>query len=97
MCPHSPLQSARYPQLVSSDPREPLKLYERLEKAGVSSMITKDEQLRSDALQHAYGVAKKLAREFGDEIEAVAEQLLGGGVTVGDVVVGMEGWDGGGE
>lgn len=100
------METAKYPQLISSEPREAKGLLRRLEeKAGLFGAeealrdvlrLTKEdgggEKEVEEMLQWAYAEADLLLRRNKETVDELAENLIGGASTIGDCVAVIEGW-----
>lgn len=82
-------EEMRFEQLVVSDPREGRGLWKRLNKIGLGCGDEREEKLCKFALTKA----RDIVRSEKASIDGVAERLIGGAATVGDLVSYLEGWE----
>ncbi|GAX26660.1 hypothetical protein FisN_2Hh404 [Fistulifera solaris] len=91
------MESAFYPQLIMSDPREAAGFLDRLEElpelANSPDLWWRNNpKEREDLLQWAYAEADLLLRTNRPQVTEMAQRLTGGAATVGDCVAVMENW-----
>lgn len=98
------MESSKYPQLITSDPREGSGLLERLREkldggeassddwGGLMLSGTDGEKEDDDMLRWAYAEADLLLRSNSQVCDELSERLASGAATVGDCVAVLEGW-----
>ncbi len=95
------MESGKYPQLISSDPREARVFLNRLkEKSGsihfakqaLEEILPGDDAQSDDYLKWALSEADSLLRNNKKVVDNLSEALAGGAATVGDCVAILEGW-----
>ena len=96
-------ESAQYPVLISSDPREASGFLERLEQVAVTNPgvaqalwwlddSTTSTQERNDLLQWAFLETDALLRDNKRVVQELAQRLEGGAATIADCVAVSEQW-----
>ena len=95
------MELSKYPQLMSSEPREARGFLERLANKAKSeqylqsaldgALPANDEQLEN-YLRWALAEADVLLRGNANAVDALSEALAGGAATVGDCVAVLEEW-----
>ena len=97
-------ESAQYPVLISSDPREAGSFLDRLQQVAATNgpvanalwwledNMEMDEEERNDLLQWAYTEADVLLRDNQRVVRELAERLEGGAATIGDCIALLEQW-----
>lgn len=100
------MEDMKYPQLISSDPREASELLSRMEKScqdqGMSDLFNEvlpesigdedQDTSRTLVLAWAYREARNLLNSNKKVVGELVERLVGGAATVGDCVAVLEGW-----
>lgn len=96
------MESMKYPQLVSSDPREGDGFLQRLKEAAsldeekdeilLSICDENDDQAFRDLIKWAYTEADVILRNNIQDVTKVSERLTGGAATIGDCVAAIENW-----
>ncbi|KAL7576728.1 hypothetical protein ACA910_005647 [Epithemia clementina (nom. ined.)] len=100
-------ESAQYPVLISSDPREAVGFLNRLEEYALNDpqvaqalwwineygdRMELNEQERADLLQWAFTEADVLLRSNRKVVQELAQRLEGGAATIGDCIALLERW-----
>ena len=97
-------ESAQYPVLISSDPREAVGLLDRLQDFAITdprvaqalwwieNNLEVDAQERDDLLQWAFTEADVLLRDNQKVVKELAQRLEGGAATIGDCIALLEQW-----
>ena len=93
------MEISKYPQLISSDPREALGFLHRLNEKSQSiqsdelkDALPADDTQANDYLRWALAEADLLLRNDRKLVENLSEALAGGAATVGDCVAILEYW-----
>ena len=93
------MEISKYPQLISSDPREAYGFLQRLgEKSQtiqsneLSAALPEDESQVDDYLRWALAEADLILRNNRKVVDSLSEALAGGAATVGDCVAILESW-----
>lgn len=93
------MEISKYPQLISSDPREALGFLQRLNEKSQSiqsdelrDALPADDTQANDYLRWALAEADLLLRNDRKLVENLSEALAGGAATVGDCVAILEYW-----
>lgn len=95
------METGKYPQLISSDPREARGFLDRLgDKAkniqfaqeALADVLPADDAQTDDYLRWALAEADSLLRSNKKIVDSLSEALAGGAATVGDCVAILEGW-----
>ncbi|GMI13747.1 hypothetical protein TrVE_jg9619 [Triparma verrucosa] len=82
-------EEMKHSQLVVSDPREAKGLWKRLNKIGIGFGEEREDLLCRFAMEQA----RAIVRDEKESIDQVAERLIGGAATVGDLISYLEGWE----
>jgi hypothetical protein len=93
------MEISKYPQLISSDPREALGFLRRLNENSqniqsndLSAALPDDDSQAEDYLRWALAEADLLLRNNRKIVDSLSEALAGGAATVGDCVAILESW-----
>lgn len=95
------MELSKYPQLMSSEPREALGFLQRLDDKSKNNIqigqtlegALPDDEGQTDAyLRWALAEADLLLRNNAKAVDALSDALAGGAATVGDCVAILEGW-----
>lgn len=93
------MEISKYPQLISSDPREALGFLQRLNEKSQSiqsdelrDALPADDTQANEYLRWALAEADLLLRNDRKLVENLSEALAGGAATVGDCVAILEYW-----
>jgi len=95
------MESGKYPQLISSDPREARVFLSRLNeksnsiqfaKQAIEEILPEDDAQSDDFLKWALSEADTLLRNNKKVVDNLSEALAGGAATIGDCVAILEGW-----
>ena len=95
------MELSKYPQLMSSEPREATGFLERLVNksrteqfagSALESALPMDDEQVGVYLRWALSEADALLRNNAKTVEALSEALAGGAATVGDCVAVLEEW-----
>lgn len=93
------MEISKYPQLVSSDPREALGFLRRLnensqniESNELSAALPDDDSQAEDYLRWALAEADLMLRNNRKTVDSLFEALAGGAATIGDCVAILESW-----
>ena len=99
---HAPvaMELSKYPQLMSSDPREALGFINRLNDqarnnqyaSALVDALPENEEQANDYLRWALAEADLLLRNNKSTVDALSKALAGGAATVGDCVAILEEW-----
>lgn len=93
------MEISKYPQLISSDPREAIGFLQRLNENSqniqskeLSDALPADDNQVDDYLRWALAEADLLLRNNRKIVDTLSEALAGGAATVGDCVAILESW-----
>lgn len=93
------MENSKYPQLISSDPREAFGFLQRLNEKSLtiqskelSDALPADDAQTDDYLRWALAEADQLLRNNRKTVDILSEALAGGAATVGDCVAVLEAW-----
>ena len=95
------MELSKYPQLLSSEPREALGFLQRLDDKSKNNIqigqtlegALPDDEGQTDAyLRWALAEADLLLRSNAKAVDALSDALAGGAATVGDCVAILEDW-----
>ncbi|KAL3791140.1 hypothetical protein HJC23_000560 [Cyclotella cryptica] len=93
------MEISKYPQLISSDPREAVGFLQRLTEKSrslqsqeLSDALPEDDVQLDRYLRWALAEADRLLRNNRKTVDTLSEALAGGAATVGDCVAVLEAW-----
>lgn len=93
------MEISKYPQLISSDPREAAGFLQRLAEKSRSlqsqelcDALPEDDAQIDQYLRWALAEADRLLRNNRKTVDTLSEALAGGAATVGDCVAVLEAW-----
>ena len=93
------MEISKYPQLISSDPREAIGFLQRLTEKSrslqsqeLSDALPEDDAQIDQYLRWALAEADQLLRNNRKTVDTLSEALAGGAATVGDCVAILEAW-----
>jgi hypothetical protein len=93
------MEISKYPQLISSDPREAIGFLQRLTEKSrslqsqeLNDALPEDDAQIDQYLRWALAEADQLLRNNRKTVDTLSEALAGGAATVGDCVAILEAW-----